>query len=218
MDLETLRSILADNRQHVALGIVQKVEISQDKSLCRCLVQVLPDEIEVVASVIFTHANGGSGFFTLPTKNDFVLLNFASPDDIYIVGYVTSTEDKISPLALEGHSVFSSSKGKEVYIGTDTKGHLAGLDNVGDEPLVLGNVLATGLQTLLTKIEAILDQLIAGDIFLTTSPGNPTAPNPGKTATLNTLKSDIGTIKSTYITDASTNIKSQLWFTRRKKD
>lgn len=218
MDLETLRSILADSRQHVAVGVVKKVEISSDKSLCRCLVEVLPDEIEVVASVVFPHANAGSGFFSLPNKNDFVLLNFASPDDVYIVGYLTSIEDKISPLALEGHTVLSASKGKEVYIGSDAKGHLAGLDMLADEPLVLGDTLAEGLDGVLQKIEGILDQLIAGDIFLVTSPGNPTAPNPTKTSALNGLKSDVGTLRNTYLTNANTNIKSQLWFTTRKKD
>ena len=215
MDLETLKAIFGDKRTHIAVGRILKVEIAANLSVCRALVLVLPDEIEIVAQVAFPHAHKGGGYFALPDPDDFVIVAYSSPDDAYIFGYIANSDDPVPQKAKDGDVILTSRQEKDLYLG-GKKGHLTDFDlSVATEPVVLGNVLATGLGALLTKIEGILDQLIAGDIFLVTSPGNPTAPNPAKTTALNTLKSDIGTIRSTYLTDASTNIKSKVWFTIR---
>jgi hypothetical protein len=66
-------------------------------------------------------------------------------------------------------------------------------------------VLGTELKELLV---IILDMLIAGQHTLTTSPGNPTSPNPAKALELTNAK-----LK--YITTATTNILSQETFLRR---
>lgn len=58
-----------------------------------------------------------------------------------------------------------------------------------DNPIVLGTEIKE-------KLEAILDILIAGDLCLTTSPGNPTAPNPARAAEFTTIKAQLTEILS----------------------
>lgn len=98
----------------------------------------------------------------------------------------------------EGDVCIYNAKGEKIVL-SQNKTQL-GSENAAN-PVVLG----TELKALL---EQILDILIAGDHVLTTSPGNPTAPNPSKTTTLTNLK-------STYLTNASTNIISQAVFAER---
>jgi len=68
-----------------------------------------------------------------------------------------------------------------------------------DNPVVLGNEA-------LELLTAIVDVLIAGSGGLTTSPGNPTAPNPAVAAQFTELKARL-------ITAAETNLISQTVFT-----
>lgn len=70
-----------------------------------------------------------------------------------------------------------------------------------DNPVVLGTEL-------LELLEQILDLLIAGQTVLTTTPGNPTAPNPAVAAQLTELKAK-------YLTTDTTNIVSQTVYTTR---
>ena len=73
--------------------------------------------------------------------------------------------------------------------------------STADNPVVLG----TELMELIT---AIVDVLIAGSGGLTTSPGNPTAPNPA-------VVSQFAELKSRLITAVATNILSTTVFTTK---
>ena len=62
-------------------------------------------------------------------------------------------------------------------------------------PVVLGNEIKE-------KLEAILDILISGDHVLTTSPGNPAAPNPARAVEFTQIKNELVQILSTkHFTD-----------------
>ena len=74
-------------------------------------------------------------------------------------------------------------------------------DETSDEPVVLGKVI-------IEMLGKIIDLMVAGQLGLTTSPGNPTAPNPLVTPQLQAIKTQ-------YLTTASTNIVSQETFARR---
>lgn len=71
-----------------------------------------------------------------------------------------------------------------------------------DNPVVLGNELVE----LLTEL---VDLIIAGDLALTTSPGNPTAPNPPTVVRFQELKQRL-------LTNATTNVLSSHVFTERE--
>lgn len=73
-------------------------------------------------------------------------------------------------------------QGKKVKMGSEN----------ADNPAVLGNEL-------ITLLGQIIDLLILGNSVLTTTPGNPTVPNPAITPLLNALKAQ-------YLTNPATNI------------
>ncbi len=102
------------------------------------------------------------------------------------------------PLA-EGDATLYDAAGQAVGCVDGNRTVLGSL--TADNPVVLG----TEVKALL---EAILDILIAGTSTLTTSPGNPTAPNPPVATQLQALKSQ-------YCTTEATNILSQHVFAER---
>lgn len=75
------------------------------------------------------------------------------------------------------------------------------LGKEADEPAVLGNVLTEFLGL-------VTDALVAGTLCLTTTPGNPTAPNP-------TIAAQLTAYKAQYLTAPTTNILSQETFVER---
>jgi hypothetical protein len=111
-----------------------------------------------------------------------------------ILGY----RDDSRPEMEEGEAVLYNAHGQEIRL---ENGAIKIGSAAANEPVVLGLVLKT-------LLEFAFDTLIAGDFLLTTSPGNPTAPNPAKAAELTAKKNE-------YLTTAATNILSQLSFTER---
>lgn len=98
----------------------------------------------------------------------------------------------------EGEACLYNAFGEKIFL-LNGKIAIGSID--ADEPNVLGNVLVE----LLTEI---LNIIKAGNIGLTTSPGNPTAPNPAITPQVDALISE-------YLTTAATNIVSGKSFTER---
>lgn len=104
-----------------------------------------------------------------------------------------------SNLALqEGEVCLYNEFGQAIYL---KDGQIQVGSNTADEPAVLGNVIAEFLDSLLTKLEA-------GNMFLSTSPGNPTAPNP-------TIVAELEALRSQYLTTPATNILSQEIYVER---
>jgi len=231
IDLEGLKALLVDEKVSIAIGKVLKVELLEDYSVARALISVFPDEYQVVARVSFPHANAGGGFFVLPNPDDLVLLAFSSPDDVFVIAYLSSTEDLIPQQTKEGHTLVGSRPGKTMEIFSNTKGLLSknNVDAPPTEPLVLGNVLKSMFTELHAEINKITNEIRklsseiqTGDILFSGAPGGPTAPNPSfvakhtsRDSALQAIEAAVTEIQRIYVTDAPTNIVSQLWFTER---
>lgn len=207
-DLELLRSIFKDVRQHIAVGVITQLGLSQSATTLRAQVKLLPEEREIVAQVGFSAVGASTGFIDFPEINDLVLVAFAHDpsverpdhDDAYVIARFPSSEEPIPAFAQSGSSVVYSHPGKKMYVGSNTKVGIGRPNVEPAEPLVLGQTLVTGLTSLINSI------LNASQIGW--HPLGPVFLDPGiRTALVN--------FKTTYLDTASTNILSQIGFTER---
>lgn len=83
------------------------------------------------------------------------------------------------------------------------------------EPGVLGNVLLAALTEILSELKTLTDAIKTGPVAITTTPGNPAPTHPTLIAACTQLESAIATAKSTYISDAGTNIVSKETYIER---
>ena len=197
-DLEGLREIFKDVRQHVSIGVVTKLGLAKDGSVLRVQIQTLPTKMEVVAMMTFADVFD----VTFPELGDLALVVYPDGllDEAHVIALVNHEEEPIPVFARTGHTVKQSRTGKKLYLGSDTK---VSLSRPGVEPsqaMVLGNVLASGLTAILN---AFLNAPKLGSCAV-----GPVVLDPGIRAAL------LAAI-NTYITTASTNILSQLSFTER---
>lgn len=214
-DIEALRSILSDKRVHLTLALVTKVEVLTDRSLCRVQVITLPDALEAIATVGWSAAGPEAGIYAIPVPNDLVLVAYVDKDTAFVISRLSSSEDKLPMKAADGHTVVAALSGKELHLTSSQKAYIGkgGLLNP-TEPTVLGNVMKTGLSNLLDKITTLLDKLVAGPIAVD-SMGGSAVTHPSLITELNLIKTDIATLKNTYVTTASSNIVSQHSFVER---
>lgn len=214
-DLEALRSLLGDRKTHHSLAIVTKVEVLQDRSRCRVQVKSLPEENELVAIMGWSATGPNAGSFSLPVVDDLVLLAYVSPDEVYVISRLTSKADMIPTRALNGSTVVAALSGKDLHLTSDKKLYLGRAGSSDPtEPTVLGNVMKTGLGELLDKLSTLIDKLVAGPIAVD-SMGGSAVTHPTLITALNLVKTDITTLKNTYVTTASSNIVSQHSFVER---
>lgn len=206
VDLETMREIFKDVRQHISIGKIVQLGLADDHNTLRVQCLMYPDqEREVVAEMTWDDINDCD----MPEINDLVLLGFADGDDQtgYVIRFLSTIEEPIPSEVASGAKVVRSRSGKKLYIGGDTtmvEGNSIGIGKKGhtpSEPLVLGNVLVSMLTDLLTA----LTQSPLGETNLSTGI---TTLDPGIVSALNQ-------IKSTYLTTSSSNIVSQVAFTER---
>jgi len=230
-DLEALRSVLKDRTVVLAVGVVKEVETSPTRSNCHCKVSVFPEEYPVVARTGFPIVGPASGVIQLPVIDDFVILaQMTQTEQWYIIGRLNSPEDTLPLQALLGHLVLRSLAGKPVRLESDEAVYI-GDGGILDptQPLVLGNVLKDQqtalyekIDSLVSKVEAILDTIITGPIAITTTPGNSAPTHPTvvadltlKKADLVLFQADLAADKAQYVTVSVTNFLSQLAFTKR---
>lgn len=207
-DLEFLREVLSDNRMHLSLALVEKVETLDDGSLARCQVKTLPAELELVATVTWDACSAGGGTFTLPDVKDLVLVAFTSPDEAFVVRRLSSKEDKVPAPVKDGHTVIKAKDGKKVLVGKSG-------DSEPDEPMVLGNVAKSCLNDVFTKLDTLLTKLISGPLVICGSPGSAGSTFPALATDLGTIKTELATLKSQYLDTANSNILSQTAFIER---
>ena len=214
-DIEALRSILSDKRMHNALALVKKVEVLTDRSKCRVLLEILPDKFEVVATCGWAATGPDAGIFSVPVVGDLVLVAYVDRDTVFVTSRLTSPEDKIPSRALTGDMVAAALSGKGLHL-TSTKGVYIGRAGASDpsEPTVLGNVMKTALGDLLDKFTGLLDTIISGPLAID-SMGGSAVTHPTLVTSLNSLKTQVATLKSTYVSTANTNIVSQHSFVER---
>lgn len=197
-DLELLRDIFQDVRQHVGVGVVTQIEINEDASILRVLVKLLPEEREVVAIMSFADVYD----VTFPEVDDLLVVAFVDgePDGAHVVARFSSSDEPIPVLARTGDSVKYARAGKKMYVGSDTKIGIARPDKDPSQPLVLGTVMKSFMTDF---IDAILNasqvgQSVTGPVFLDPA-----------------LRAALVALKSTYVSTAATNFVSQIAFTER---
>lgn len=157
MDLESLREILKDNRQHIAIASIVRIELADDRSCLRCLVNVFPEQRELVAKMTWDSVGPNSGIFSFPVPGDMVLVAFADGDsnDLFVIKRLTSKTDKIPIQAVEGDTTVIALNGRRIWITSDQKIFISKGTNEPTEPLVLGNQLKTLLSVVLEKLSEL---------------------------------------------------------------
>src|SRR5665213_412531 len=135
-ELEFLRDIFKDPRLHIGIGTIVQLGLSNDGSVLRALVNLLPDNRQVVGEVTFEDVNS----VTLPEVDDLVLVAFCDgdPDECFIVKVINNADEPIPLFGQTGHTVKYSRAGKKLYIGSDTKVGIGRPNVEPTEPLVLG--------------------------------------------------------------------------------
>lgn len=111
-----------------------------------------------------------------------------------------------------GESVMYSATGHRFYAGTN--GCYIGSKSAAN-PLVLGDTLQSYTDALYTAVQQLYNAVILGTTSLSTSAGNPSAPNPAVATDL-TSKLATLTTKKAQLSDApATNFQSLVNFTER---
>lgn len=142
--LEELKEIFTDDKLHIMVGKVLQLEVAADRSVLRCIVQILPDNIKMVARLSWDAVGPDAGIFQFPSINDMVLVGFLEghEQDAFILRRLTSKEDKIPIQALSGHTVVKALSGKKNFINSDTEINLT-REGPGNERIVLGDTFKT---------------------------------------------------------------------------
>lgn len=149
IDLEAIRSVLADTRVHIAIGKIVGLEMATDRSVLRVNVRIFPENREILARMTWEHVGPEAGIFGFPVAGDLCLVAFAEGDDDYcfVIKRLTSKEDKIPLQAVSGDSVVKALAGKRTHVLSDTQILLGRGGDDPDEPLVLGNIFKTAYST-----------------------------------------------------------------------
>ena len=154
--LEDLKHIFADDRLHMALGLVKKLAIPADRSVLKVSVLILPDMFEMVCTMSWESVGPDAGIFQFPSVDDLVIVGYLDghEDEAYVIRRCTSKVDRIPMQALNGHLVLRSLAGKKTFLVSDTEINLVRGDTPGDEQLVLGNTFKTAYSLDLAKTAA----------------------------------------------------------------
>lgn len=206
--LEELRQLFADKRVHVQIGTIAQMEISPTRSSLRVLVNLQPDDHQLVAKWTWPIIDDESGVLMLPAINDLVTVGLVDGDEenAWILSHCSSAEERLAIECVDGSLVLKARKGKPTRVLSDTKvliqkGSFGGAARPdATEPLVLGNVLKQFETDLINAFinAPQIGQCAVGPVFL----------DPGLITTLNALIAQ-------YLTTATTNILSQIGFTER---
>lgn len=232
LDLESMRAIFSDKRTHLAVAIVEQVEILDDLSGCRVQLKTMPEELEMVATMTWAYCSQGGGVFAPVTPKDLVLCAFLGPDEVLVISRISSLEDKVPVELKDGTTVIASLPGKKLLLKSDTEAKVISDKNViiggkekvyvgkgGEtlptEPMVLGTQALAYLTIIATAIESLLDKLATGPLVLCGAPGTPGVTDVALKAALEGIKTQFGTDKEKYLTTADTNIISKTAFTER---
>lgn len=216
-DLELIRTILQNDDSIFDICVVDEVEVLADRSAARIKATTQREGHEIVARLSWSICSNGGGVFQLPSAGDWVLAAYVTPDLAFVIARLSTVLDRIpTEVQLSDDTAVGSKDGTNLHLYSDTA-VLIGKKNLltpPDEPLVLGNTLKTFLDNVLTRIDAVLT-LLQGSTQLTTTPGNPTAPNAATNLLIEAQRTALAADKLTYSTTALTNFLSQISYTER---
>ena len=143
----------------------------------------------------------------------FTNRHFSLSDVVAIAGYHADTNLPEFDAGDDGNYTLYFGDVK-IVLTADGKILLGKKGSTQDEPLVLGNVMKACVTDIIAALDVMTDDLSSNPVAIGNA-GTPTPPSPQLIATMTTLKSALATALSTYVTDASTNIVSQVSFTER---
>lgn len=144
--LELLREIFKDQRTHLAVAKITKVDFQSDRSELRVEVEVWPERAGAVARMTWEQVGPDAGVFGFPVVNDLVIVGIADGnwDQMFVLKRLSSLNDKIPMQASDGSTVIKSLDGKKVKLHSDTRINLGREDSDTDEEIgenvVLGQV------------------------------------------------------------------------------
>jgi hypothetical protein len=215
-DLEFLKQLFLDPRSHNSIGVVNSLGLSNDGSVLRVGITILPSERGVIAEMTFSDVND----VTFPELNDLALISFAEgeAEECFVMKLVNNGDEPIPVFARFGNTVKYSRAGKKLYLGSDTKVGIGRPNVEPTEPLALGNVLKTFLTNLTTRIDTLINSmgiLQTTPAVICTAPGELGIVNPAWVTALAALDIQLQTDISTYLSTEATNILSQIAFTER---
>jgi hypothetical protein len=145
MGLENLREIFSDDRLHLAIGTIKQLSVASDRSYLKAMVNILPDNINMICSLTWDAVGPEAGIFQFPSVNDLVIVGYldGKENDAFIIRRCTSAEDKIPLQAVNGHLVLKTLAGKKAFISSNTEVNLVRGNDPGNERLVLGDTFKT---------------------------------------------------------------------------
>lgn len=213
-DLEFLKDIFKDQRLHLAIGTVTSIGLSQDGSILRVIINILPEGRPVVAEMTFADVYD----VTFPELKDLAFIGMADgePDECFVLKLINNKQEPIPKFAQTGDAVKYARPGKKLYIGSDTKIGLARPNIEATNPLVLGDVLTNFLTNFTTRFVSLLTTVLS-DIptSVCAVAGVPDTINPALVTALNNLNTQMQSDITTYLQTSSSNIVSQISFTER---
>lgn len=175
-DLQALKEIFRDTRQHIAIGSITKIEVASDRSYVKCLVSILPEGREIVAQMTWDSVGPESGIYALPAVNDLVLVAFADGDDelAFVIKRLTTKEDSAPATAVSGDMVLKALATKKAWLTSSERINLSQADTEPTENLVLGQVFKSMMQTVLAELSTLC-QTLSTHTHITGSPGSTTS-------------------------------------------
>lgn len=174
--LGELRTIFKDTTLHLSLGTIKKLHVAEDRSFLKCTVEVFPDQRQVIARMTWQSVGPETGFYEFPSAGDLVLIGFTDNEDYaFIIACLSSEEDKIPKNAIDGDAVLKAKK--KLWLTSADRINLSKGDSIPSENLVLGQVFKSFMSDILSKLNTILDHVIAhqhiGNMgYLTSAPTN----------------------------------------------
>lgn len=211
-DLEALKGIFKDRKNHIAVGKITKLGVATDRSVLRVQVSIFPENREIIARMTWDHVGPNSGIFAFPAVDDLVLVAMADGDEenCFVIRRMTSKDDKIPLNAVDGHTVIKALAGKETWITSDTRINLSAGDDDPTQPLVLGTELKTLLVSILTELKTVTTAISTHTHI--GNMGAPTSP-PQEAASFTTSGTAFDNLKASPVQDSV--ILSDIAFTEK---
>jgi hypothetical protein len=199
-DLEGLREVFKDQRTHVAIGSVLKLDLEPTRSVLRAKCRVLGQGREVIARIAWSAIGPDAGLVQFPVVNDLVLLVFAEGDDEagFVIARLSNDSDTIPETAIDGATVLRALAGKSAWITSDTQVNVSRGDTVPTENFVLGQMLKALFEDILTELKGLTTTLSThthvGNL------GYPTAP-PTQASAINNHGANFDALKASPVQD-----------------
>lgn len=212
MNLESIREILKDDKLHLGLATITRLVLAEDRSYLKVILNVLPENRQLVADMTWENVGPSSGDFEFPSVGDLVIFGQAegSEDYAFVLKRLTSEEDKIPTSAVGGDKVHKAKASKKYWNISDSKIFLSRSDSEPTENLVLGQQLKTLMQDLLSQM-AIHAQVDSshdhiGNLGFATTP-------PNQSGDYSNIESGYNDIKASPVDDDT--ILSDLSYTEK---